>query len=1360
MSQELEHDRKREATPSIRGYVYQAYQSILAWMRLKESEVLFLEGAEDFDIHEGNAVETTQVKDTAKSGSVTLRSPDVLKAINNLWRHRQSNPQRDIRLRFLTTAVPGQETGVFFGKVEKGLEYWELAARDEKTSPAPLKDFLLGLDLDAGLRDFLNKADDQQVRNQLIRSIHWDTGSKPKDALIAEIADLLVHHGDKRGVDTRHSEQALDSLLRMIADLLSTAGDRRLTYADFLRAFDEATMELMPRGEAAALRRVISRIPESGFALSPAGTAKTITTARILGAPLPLVREAINRESLVNNLSDILRRRGALIVRGSTGIGKTSVARLLSDKIGGSWAWAGFRGRDGAQVAYELCQAASELRALAPPLQIVLDDLDLEMVSRFEREFLSFAFSVINSRGLIVITGPNACPSLLLQKIWLQEDCNQEIPYLDENDIKELIVNHGACEIQQLGPWSRFILVTTGGHPQLAHARVRNLQSQNWPPVKTLSLLQTADLQQERDLARRRLMEEMPSESARLVAYRLSLITGQFSRPIAVRLAELAPAVRLPGEAFDTLVGPWIEKVAPDMYRVSPLLQNAGDKNLSPVETRAVHETVALNIAQRRTLSPHDFSTALVHAMISKSGIALGLLAAGAMIRASRDVWRALADAAFWFSSMALQSGQRLYETDPNVDALLRVLQFKIAAAGQRVSEALAIADRAIELVGSLPPGKLATSNATIIYSTLLMAIDIAIRPQKSIDMLSRLMDLRESDEELQKIWGNFETAQQQLQAPLSGLTAVQVLFTMRATGITGINDLDNLLDALENLDAAKRAHLLIAFKENAFGLADVVIGSAWWRDASTDKLDVNRGIAVLRRAVDLGRKWNVEELVRAAFVAISVLYDEYKQDSKSALSVLEDACKELDANDPKLVNQRAKVLYTLKQYQPALDAFRAALSNSRLPVVERIFSSRMAAICAARTGDWKAAEDLFIGGASAAKATNVQHIMAVGLMADAAFARWKQGQKRDSLALYADVLGELELIPIDQNLNNRQLHAFVRHCLGWIDTSGRLGDDDPLREPPPGACSNPDPPAGMKDLKIVPMPAIWGLLGNIDTRLGTALGVMKLAEEKYKTQLPIVIRLHERLAKYEVLWKGDDFSGAVPVIVGFIEAINCQKQTVDSSVDPFMQVREIPYLAAGYWAEANNRTSVTYNLLSLAILSTAKYSDSPLPLERWQVDLRELGISGSDVDNFFSLLAGNQNTTASELFDQAASALQRIRETSVSPQDLFGCHFRLLNFLASGGWGRFVGDAFSEMVVRQWLNVAENQRFALRSPSIYGPMLQEKCLETGPSGYAKAALILEIAGEATGVNVAQTGKQFLSRLKAGEFPVQDIKPS
>jgi hypothetical protein len=97
MAQELNHDKKREATASIRGYVYQAYQSVLAWMRLTENEHLFLESAEDFDVQEEELVTSTQVKDTSGSGPVTLRSVDVLAAINNYWRHKNHNASYDWR---------------------------------------------------------------------------------------------------------------------------------------------------------------------------------------------------------------------------------------------------------------------------------------------------------------------------------------------------------------------------------------------------------------------------------------------------------------------------------------------------------------------------------------------------------------------------------------------------------------------------------------------------------------------------------------------------------------------------------------------------------------------------------------------------------------------------------------------------------------------------------------------------------------------------------------------------------------------------------------------------------------------------------------------------------------------------------------------------------------------------------------------------------------------------------------------------------------------------------------------------------------------------------------------------------------
>ena len=40
-------DTAREAIGSLRGYVYQVYQSALSWTELNEDEFLFLEVAED-----------------------------------------------------------------------------------------------------------------------------------------------------------------------------------------------------------------------------------------------------------------------------------------------------------------------------------------------------------------------------------------------------------------------------------------------------------------------------------------------------------------------------------------------------------------------------------------------------------------------------------------------------------------------------------------------------------------------------------------------------------------------------------------------------------------------------------------------------------------------------------------------------------------------------------------------------------------------------------------------------------------------------------------------------------------------------------------------------------------------------------------------------------------------------------------------------------------------------------------------------------------------------------------------------------------------------------------------------------------
>ena len=169
----------RDASDSIRGYVYQAYQTVFAWICLKENQVLVLEGAEDFDVHENDKAQTTQVKDVGQN--LTLRSSSVLDALNNFWDHCEQNPGNRIEFRFLSTAQAGLEQGSPFGKGIKGLETWK-SFGSKSTPIAPLRKFLLSLELSAGLKDFVQKATDEQLADELIKNVNWDLGAKTSEA--------------------------------------------------------------------------------------------------------------------------------------------------------------------------------------------------------------------------------------------------------------------------------------------------------------------------------------------------------------------------------------------------------------------------------------------------------------------------------------------------------------------------------------------------------------------------------------------------------------------------------------------------------------------------------------------------------------------------------------------------------------------------------------------------------------------------------------------------------------------------------------------------------------------------------------------------------------------------------------------------------------------------------------------------------------------------------------------------------------------------------------------------------------------------------------------------------------------------
>jgi hypothetical protein len=195
----------------------------------------------------------------------------------------------------------------------------------------------------------------------------------------------------------------------------------------------------------------------------------------------------------------------------------------------------------------------------------------------------------------------------------------------------------------------------------------------------------------------------------------------------------------------------------------------------------------------------------------------------------------------------------------------------------------------------------------------------------------------------------------------------------------------------------------------------------------------------------------------------------------------------------------------------------------------------------------------------------------------------------------------------------------------------------------------------------------------------------------------------------------------------------------------------DITPLPDDYWEDQDNRAYLLFTLIAVGVLATCLHPGSPLPVEEWLNDARLQHVVGPEVDRFFALLDGTQKQTDGTLLEKVALALRRIREEALVLSDLFICHFWLLNALYSREWEKSVGDALAKIVATQWLNACEHQRFALINPSLYAPMLREKCEDISRDGFSKVASILKTAAVATGVRLDNSGFEILTRMQQGE---------
>ena len=252
--QPLAGDPRRQAVAALRGYEYQIWHTVHDWLELKDDALLFVEGAEDFDVVSATSATANQIKDT--KANITLRTPAIIEAISHFWQLQKAHTGMRVLFRFVTRSEIGVERDNPFGNGVAGLDLWKRSGNQSAAITA-LSGFLVSeAKLPPDLIEFLKSGKPEEIHAKLIAPIAWETKSPGVEIVEEAVRRKLILHGESRvpPIPPSKASKIISRLLKVVFAIATKKSNRWLDYAYFLEIFEEETTERVPHQEIAMLR--------------------------------------------------------------------------------------------------------------------------------------------------------------------------------------------------------------------------------------------------------------------------------------------------------------------------------------------------------------------------------------------------------------------------------------------------------------------------------------------------------------------------------------------------------------------------------------------------------------------------------------------------------------------------------------------------------------------------------------------------------------------------------------------------------------------------------------------------------------------------------------------------------------------------------------------------------------------------------------------------------------------------------------------------------------------------------------------------------------------------------------------------
>lgn len=1187
--------------------------------------------------------------------------------------------------------------------------------------------FLLTIStLSPELKAWLSSATPQATLDNLIGPVEWDLGAGGIPEIRQLVEERLVLMGENYSLLPSDCRGAVAGLLDEVLSCATAKSGRFLTRAGLLDSFERLTTVTVSRSSfRSTSARQAAQKPRD---LEHAGADPSL---RDDGLPsLPAV--SLERPGLVATAA-AAARDGFCYLYASTGMGKSTVALMVVAGSRTEPLWVDLRA-DPANAAKTVRRAAVAVMQPGAARGLAFDDLCFEGDSRPLQDAVARATAATAAvGGYVIAISAGEIPAALRLRLGRFAGSCIAVPPLTEPEIEELLALHGHDAGAARSAWAGLIWAHTSGHPQLVDAMVQRIRDRGFPGITADDLvLRPDEITEVRDQARS-LLRMMPL-SQRTLLHRLSLDATAFKRATALRLAGLPEAVAEAGDHFDALVGPWIERVGRQRYRVSPLVIGAG-RQANGDEWAVNTHAAAADILLRGELDQFDIQRICMHAVIGRNVRALTKVS-HALVQHADKLKPASAMLA-WFIHLDPAAG-KLVLSRPEL-MIVRLAQFEIAA-NLGGENAIGAAD-ALDLQTRLDSN--ASADEQLCRATalgkILHRVDVAVSPKWVVGAVVELSAICALHSQLTDlVSAGPATDPFEAGAPLDLIATLPVFLSGRLRAPASLHE---LWQALDSQPAGCRAHLLAPYVADPAS-ANFVTNEVWLAEMRSDAPDWEGLLEALREGFDRAISWGSMPVAAAAAATTVRTLNENLRRHREAFSYGRRAVRVVGP-DPTLLDALADVCdWTGRPVASGRLRSRVLTGwkPSRFDRIGPALVGRKAAVSAAREGDWPTAGERLSAAALSLPADPSHDIFRAGLFADAGHALARAGDRVGAVSALWATLRLLRGIPnVPGRTQAFRLHKLFGNLVAWLVVGRRVDDGGfGISEQPPAACSNFDVPGDIGDLRATPLELAVtqvvryaGPLARDFPELGGMLREAQLS--RYA-----VIRVEARSAEMEAAIAAGDTADIVTFAAFHArEMLTIHEHRQTSGPLGFgapLALEAIPASGAGFL--------IMRPVLS-CLLCQLDHSGTALPPAGWLASREYASLPNEiraellQVDELFSMpLAGRWKRFRASRgnngsFISLACAVALAHDGLAHPSVLLHAHVTIFQGLTSSMLADEAAPAACRIVAEQWRTIA-GQQFRLVSPRVSVPDLLA-ALAVAENGLPRMAAILKAAFFATG---------------------------